>query len=523
MSGSVRTWSVALQGLSGTVVEVEAHLANSLPGIVVIGLPDAALNEARERVRSAAANSGCPLPARKLTVNLSPAELPKHGAGFDLAIALAALAAGGAVRAESLAGMVHLGELGLDGRLRPVRGVLPAVLAAARAGFSEVMVPIANREEAALVPGVRVHAVASLHEAARWHGGAYPPEPGAAAPLPAASAAPPLADEPDAAPEGDLAEVVGNAEAVLALRAAAAGGHHLLMLGPPGAGKTMLAARLPGILPDLDSEASIEASCVRSLTGAAPLQRLVTRPPFIAPHHTATAAAMVGGGSGRIVPGAVARASHGVLFLDEAPEFSRVVLDALRQPMERGTVSIHRAGAVAEFPARFQLVLAANPCPCGYGGGPECVCPAVVRRRYLQRLSGPLLDRMDLLLRLRRVSLAELRLADGAEGAVTTTAAARAAVIEARAVAAERFAGCDWRVNAAVPPAALRGRWRLPRAATAALDHALERGLLTLRGYDRVLRVAWSLADLAGVTAPHADQVGQALALRTSIGVGTAA
>ncbi|TFC18995.1 ATP-binding protein, partial [Cryobacterium algoritolerans] len=286
-----RTHAVALLGLTGALVEVEADISGQLPGIVLIGLPDAALSEATERVRAAAKNSGCPLTRNRLTINLSPAALPKHGSGFDLAIALACLAADEAVSAESVGSVVHLGELALDGRLRPTPGMLPAVIAAARLGHSTVMVPAGNAAEAALVPGVRVVGVASLRDAAIWHG----------------SRLAPMRVDPIAAPDEDgvdtvepeLADVIGNDDAILALQIAAAGGHHLLMVGPPGAGKTMLAARLPGLLPDLDPEASLEVSSMRSLSGRGVGRALATRPPLEAPHHTATAAAMVGGGSGR--------------------------------------------------------------------------------------------------------------------------------------------------------------------------------------------------------------------------------
>ncbi|TFC06747.1 ATP-binding protein [Cryobacterium mannosilyticum] len=305
-----RTHAVALLGLTGALVEVEADISGQLPGIVLIGLPDAALSEATERVRAAAKNSGCPLTRNKLTINLSPAALPKHGSGFDLAIALACLAADEAVSAQSVGAVVHIGELALDGRLRPTSGMLPAVIAASRLGHSTVMVPAGNAAEAALVPGMRVIGVASLRDAAIWHGSRLEPVQVDVIAAPGEGSVEPV--------EPELADVIGNEDAVLALQIAAAGGHHLFMVGPPGAGKTMLAARLPGLLPDLDPEASLEVSSMRSLSGRGVGPALATRPPLEAPHHTATAAAMVGGGSGRIRPGAAARASHGVLFLDEA-------------------------------------------------------------------------------------------------------------------------------------------------------------------------------------------------------------
>ena len=509
-----RTRSVALLGLAGSIVEVEADLSSQLPGFVIIGLPDAALAESRERVRSAAVNAGCPLPQRKLTVNLSPAALPKHGSGFDLAIAMACLAAAGEVSVESVDRVVHLGELGLDGRLRPIDGILPAVLAAARAGHDTVMVPTANAREAALVPGVEVIGVASLLEAALRHGGEFEERP--VEPVPSVVRAEDV--EPTV---GDLADVAGNEDAVDALLTAAAGGHHVYFLGPPGAGKTMLASRLPGILPDLDADAALEVSSIRSLSGRALGSALSMRPPFEAPHHTATAAAIVGGGSRVIRPGAAARASHGVLFLDEAPEFPSAVLDVLRQPLESGAVSIHRANAVASFPARFQLVVAANPCPCGNHGVVDaaCTCTPIVRRRYLGRISGPLLDRIDLQVWVPRITTAGLRLADDAPR--LSTAEARARVVAAREPARERLRGTPWRTNAEMPGPWMRGAGRLHPGgrATAAADRSLERGGITMRGYDRVLKTAWTIADLEGATVPRAEHVGRALYLRKGFNI----
>jgi magnesium chelatase family protein len=503
-----RAHAVALLGIDGAIVQIEADISSNLPGFVLIGLPDAALGEARDRVRAAAHNSELPITARKLTVNLSPAALPKHGSAFDLGIAMAALAADGKVPAESVDRVVHLGELALDGRVRPVSGVLPAVVAAARAGFATVLVPAGNADEARLVEGVRVVGVASLRDAAIWHG----------AELEAievdAIAGPALAEPDDDA--GDLADVVGNEDAVEAAQVAAAGGHHLFLLGPPGAGKTMLASRLPGLLPDLDAAAALEVASIRSLAGAAVGSRLSRRPPFEAPHHTASPASMIGGGSGQIRPGAAVRAAHGVLFLDEAPEFAAAALDALRQPLESGVVAITRVNAVARFPARFQLVLAANPCPCGLAGVDDraCTCSPFVRRRYLARLSGPLLDRIDIQLVVRRITAAQLRTASPGG----TSEQARERVAAARAVAAERLRATPWRLNAEVAGPWLRSSAGSPaRGSTLALDRALERGALTMRGYDRVLKVAWTLADLDGVQRPGADQIGRALYLRKAM------
>jgi magnesium chelatase family protein len=502
---------VALLGLHGAIVEIEADIASGLPKFIMIGLPDAALKQAEHRVHAAAINSGCELPTKKYTVNLSPAALPKFGSGFDLGIAVSCLAAAGVLSSESIERVVHLGELGLDGRLRPIVGILPAVLALARAGFESVMVPTGNADEASLVPGIKVIGVASLRDAAIWHGAELEPEPAEPIYLAAANAAPP-------AESTDLVDVIGNADAVEAMIAAAAGGHHVFLLGPPGAGKTMLAARLPGLLPDLSPEAAIEVSSIRSLAGLPVAGTLDTKPPFENPHHTASAVSLIGGGSGLIRPGAAARASHGVLFLDEAPEFNMNALDALRQPLESGVITIHRANAVAHFPGSFQLVMAANPCPCGQWGAKDsnCTCAPFARRRYLARVSGPLLDRIDIQLRVHRITSTQLRLDESAVR--TTTAHARVRVLEARAAADARLASTPWNLNSQVPGAWLRGpEARLSLATTASIDRALERGGITMRGYDRVLRLGWTLADLDGATTPTADHIGRALYLRKAM------
>ncbi|MFF2051516.1 YifB family Mg chelatase-like AAA ATPase [Leifsonia sp. NPDC058194] len=508
-----RAFAVALTGVRGDIVEVEADISAGLPAFVLIGLPDAALGESRKRVSAAAVNAGSPLTQRKLTVNLSPASLRKQGSGFDLAIAIAALAAAGDVPAASAARAVHLGELGLDGRLRPVPGVLPAVLAARDAGFGRVLVPTANAAEAQLVDGVEVVAVTGLRAAAIAHGADLDPIDVDPVDGPAV--------EVSQTSEPDLADVAGNDEAVDALVAAAAGGHHVAMVGPPGAGKTMLARRLPSLLPDLTGEEALESTSIRSLVGLGVGGGLVRRRPFEAPHHTASAVSLIGGGSGRIVPGAIVRATNGVLFLDEAAEFPPSVLDALRQPLESGAVSIHRASGAATFPARFQLVLASNPCPCGRYGSvdEECTCTPIARRRYLARMSGPLLDRVDIHLTVRRLGLAALRAGSDGDRSPRTSAALRERVEVARAAAVARLAGTGWRRNADVAGTWLRsGARRVGAAAIGPLDRALERGSITMRGYDRALRLGWTLADLDGEAAPTAEHIGRALFLRRGIG-----
>ncbi|RKS77355.1 magnesium chelatase family protein [Motilibacter peucedani] len=514
-----RARAVALLGVDGAVVEVEAHIAAGLPGFSLVGLPDAALSEARDRVRAALVNSGEPWPQSRITVGLSPASLPKRGSGFDLAVAAAIMLAAGQqaqppVHPEVLKDALLLAELGLDGRLRPVPGVLPAVAAAARAGVRAVFVAEPNAAEAALVPGVEVVGLRSVAQlGALLRRLPVPDEP----PLPAPQR--PLGSGTVPEPsDKDLSDVVGQHEARHAVEVAAAGGHALFLVGAPGTGKTMLAERMPGLLPPLTPEEALEVTAVHSLAGTLdPDTPLVRRPPFRAPHHSATTAAVVGGGSGVPRPGAVSLAHRGVLLLDEAPEFSPSVLDALRQPLESGTVVLSRAGGTARYPARCTLVLASNPCPCGLsvGKGLDCRCTPLARRRYLGRLSGPLLDRVDLRVEVRPALGAGSTL----EGESTAVVAAR--VREARARAAHRYADTPWRTNAEVPGRELRGRWRVEEAR--AVEDAVRRGSLTLRGADRTLRVAWTLCDLAGRARPSSSDVAAALGLRLAGGAGVAA
>jgi len=498
-----RTTSVAVLGVEGQLVEIQADLADGLPGVTMIGLPDAALQEARDRIRAAIVNSGETWPTRRMTLALLPATLPKRGSMFDVALAIGVLAAAGAVPADRLEEVVLLGELGLDGRLRSTRGVLPAVIAAARTGIRRVIVPAANLAEATLVPGLDVRGVAELADLLAFLRGDA-----------SRTVARPAAPSRPERPGPDLRDVVGQAIGRRAVEVAAAGGHHLLFTGPPGSGKTMLAERLPGVLPPLAVEEALEVTAVHSVAGLLAADApLVRRPPYQAPHHSASAAALVGGGSRQARPGAASLSHRGILFLDEAPEFQAGVLDALRQPLESGQVAIARSGGVARYPARFQLVMAANPCPCAAPAGEaECRCTSTARRRYIGRISGPLLDRMDLQVQLEPVVPGELL--DGLD-AVEPSAAVASRVAAARAAAAERLRGSGWRINADVPGPALRSRWRLPPAVTASADTRLDRGGLSARGYDRVLRIAWTVSDLAGRTRPTATDVEEAVALRS--------
>jgi magnesium chelatase family protein len=506
-----RTLALALSGVAGQMVEIEADLSAGLPGLTFTGLADVSVVEARDRIRAAVLNSGAEWPNRRITIALLPADVRKAGSRFDLALAVAVLAAAHAVPPGAIAGLAWIAELGLDGRLRPVRGVLPAVVAAHQAGVERVVVAEANAAEAALVTGVDVRAAGTLGEVIAWlrDEGPVPP------------AAVPGRGEMLASRGADLADIAGQQTAKRALELSAAGGHHLYLVGPPGAGKTMLAQRLPGLLPQLDDAAALDVTAVHSVAGRLPEHAcLLRRPPYQAPHHTASVAALVGGGSGLALPGAISLATSGVLFLDEAPEFSPAALEGLRQPLEEGRVVLRRSQGAVTYPARFLLVLAANPCPCG-SRQRDCTCAPAQRRRYRLRLSGPLLDRIDIRLAVDPVSRAEL-LAEPSGRESSAEVAARVAA--ARMAAAERWRSSGWRTNADVPGGVLRRQpWRLPRATLLAAERHLDTGELSARGFDRVLRVAWTLADLAGRTTPGTDEVAEAVFFRTGRAVTWAA
>jgi magnesium chelatase family protein len=505
-----RTEALALFGLDGTPVVVEASANAGIPGIDIVGLPDAAVSESRKRIRAALHNMGVTIQTLRYTVSLSPGSVRKVGTGFDLAIALAILGVEGVVDPARTRGIVFCGELGLDGRVLPLPGVLPTVVSGVRAGFREFVVPAGCAQEARQVPGARILPVASLADAAVGLGAS------GIRPQPVEVVRPRESTQAPRPHVHDLAEVQGQDDARFALEVAAAGGHNVLLAGTPGAGKTLLAGCLPGILPPLDAEEAVEVMALRSLAGTlgTPDAGSMT-PPFETPHHRTTAAAMLGSSRPDAV-GVFSRAHRGVLFMDEAPEFSRDVLEALREPLESGWCRISRSWGSVTLPAQFQLVLAANPCPCGVGTGqgPDCRCSPMDRRRYRGRLSGPLLDRVDLRMEMLPVTPADVHAPVPRE----SSAEVRARVLQARQVQAARYAEEPWSTNARAPGAWLRKAFAFTAQETRMLDRALETGALSMRGFDRVVRVATTIADLQGSARPGADELGAALLMRSQEG-----
>jgi magnesium chelatase family protein len=511
--------TVTLTGVTGHVIDVQADVGQGLISTTMVGRPDTSVNEARDRCRTAITNSGFDWPTtRRVTILLSPADLPKRGPHLDLAIALAVLAAARVIDRRQLDGFVMLGELTLDGRLRAVQSVLPMVMAASAHGYQRVLLPDVHVEEACLVPGVTATGVRSLAQAVAVLAGKEVPD------------APPVAPPESGnvlswrgerrAEDLDLAEVHGMDDARLALEVAAAGGHHLMLSGPKGAGKTTLAERLPGLLPDLTVAESLELSAVHSLSGEG--ARMLAdrasrrRPPFRAPHHSATKVSVLGGGTGRVHPGEISRALHGVLFLDEFPLFSIDIIESLRQPLEHGEVTIARGDEVATFPARTMVVLACNPCPCGDyhpdARESRCTCGEVRRRSYRDKISGPVTDRIDITRHITPLKPYELH---DPLARPEPTATVRQRVEAARTRQEQRYDGTPWRVNADVPGPVLTARWPLPADAQGLVDDHLREGRVTRRGAARVHRLAWTLADLWGLVEPDVAAADLALRLRS--------
>ena len=494
--------SLGLQGVTGYEVQVECALSGGLPAFDVVGLPDAAVKESRERVRAAVKNCGVKFPVSRITVNLAPAALRKEGTMYDLPILLGILASAGDIDPPP-PNAAFLGELSLTGALRPITGMLPMAMAAARAGIRELYVPADNALEASLAGGLTVRPVPDVSALLSHLRGEKPLPPAPAWTEPS---------EPDCGP--DFSEVMGQENVKRALEIAAAGGHNLLMIGSPGAGKSMLAKRLPSILPDMSREEALAASGVWSVAGLAdPAHPLLTRRPFRSPHHTVSASALTGGGPA-MRPGEISLAHNGVLFLDELPEFRRDALEILRQPLEDGEVTISRAGGTLRLPARFQLICAMNPCRCGWRGHPDrrCTCSPRDRERYVEKISGPLLDRIDLHVTVPSVEYEAMRRRETPE----SSAEVKRRVDAARAVQAKRLAGSGQSCNAQITPAQMGDLCRLDAAGEKLMQNAFQRMGLTARSHDRILRVARTIADLDGAADIGAAHLAEAIQYRNT-------
>ncbi len=515
------THTVSLHGAVGHVVDVQVDLSDGLVGTAMVGRPDTSITEARDRCRAAVNNSRFSWPnTRRTTILLSPADLPKRGPHFDLAIAVAVLAAADPdFPRRSLEGAAMIGELTLDGRIRCVPGVLPMTMAAAARGIHTVYVPEPQTGEATMVPGMQVFGIRSLTQVVALLTGEEVPE---APEVEALSGSPLLSWRGEERLEDlDMADVVGMADARYAVEVAAAGGHHLMLTGPKGSGKTTLAERIPGLLPDLRDDESLELTAVHSLCGTLPAgASRIVRPPFRAPHHSASRTGILGGGSGRVRPGEVSKAHLGVLFLDEFPLFPTDVVEALREPLEAGEISISRGEEDATYPARAMFVFACNPCRCGayhpYSRDHQCTCSELKRREYRQKISGPIADRMDITRFVEPIRPQQRTAESLPFDRPEPSASIRVRVAAARDRQRQRYADHPWRLNAQAPGPSLREHWPLTEGAQLRLEAEVSAGRLTRRGAVRVHRVAWSVADLIGVGQPGADELDVALRLRSA-------
>lgn len=540
--------SIGLIGLKAFTIQLQAFISGNMPNFSIVGLPDTSLSEARERVKSAHFALHCKWPEGRVTVNLSPASMPKSGASYDLAIAASILSAEKYIPLPELENTVILGELNLDGTVLPIQGMLPIALYAKKMKFKRIIIPQENLAEAQLVEGIEtigIHHILDLitqlhgtlreeslklieedpayqHMQIREHNNSNDKNENCTTLSMREENVSPL--QVDSKYEiGDMAEVIGQEHTKWALQVAAAGGHHVMMIGPPGSGKTMLASRLPSIMCPLNEQEQLEVASIRSLCGTLPYYGISDIPPFEAPHHTASAASLIGGGTGVAKPGIITRTHCGVLFMDEAPEFSPRVLQTLREPLESGYIAISRSKGTTLYPAKFQLVIAANPCPCGYayGNGERCTCKERERTRYFSRLSGPILDRIDIQMdvppveRIIMPNLQQNNAQNTSSGTSLTSNMMRHNVIVARQIARDRFAKQGWDCNAQASGTWLRKY--TSQQAVGLINQALEKHQLSLRGADRALRLAWTLADLYGHTSPNMTDIAQAISLRTRI------